>query len=161
MWRAWPEADKCVCRVALRAKTLNDEVQSSLLDARVFPLTEANLFITEVIAVLVLHDQLLPAIHLWRVCGQLAVVVTPVSQFHATHSQSVVVRVGKVQGIAGVAAVRLKQDVWPLGRGNLGCFTWKPTVRSTRFMSGREMENQETSLSCRAVTRHPSRACMT
>ena len=27
-------------------------------------------------------------------------------------------------------------------------------------MSGREMENQETSLSCRAVTRQPSRACM-
>ena len=44
-WTAWPEADKCVCRVALRAKTLNHEVQSSLLDARVFPSRGAILVI--------------------------------------------------------------------------------------------------------------------
>ena len=37
-------------------------------------------------------------------------------------------------------------------------YVWKPTVRRVRLRSGRAMENQETSWSWRAVTRHASSA---
>ena len=119
-----------------------------------------NLFITRSHYCAGVPASVAQASYLWRMGGQLAVVVTSVSQLYTTHSQSVVVWVGKVQGITSVAAVCLKQEVWLSGSFISGTVTWKPTVRSTRFMSGREMENQETSLSCRAVTRQPSRACM-
>ena len=37
-------------------------------------------------------------------------------------------------------------------------YVWKPTVRRVRLRSGRAMENQETSWSWRAVTRHANSA---